>query len=345
MVLIIKRRCLLMLLFLAILVLTPILATGGDKRNIKNVFLRNRYTSDEELSDCIGQVEDSNGRYFCLLDEASGKVIKVSDREFMYGALITEVPPTFHEEAMKAQAVAIYTYFSRNRDQVRKSKTWSKGKPEFTINTDKWHYYVTKDKMKAKWGQNFDKHYSKVKSVIDSVFGEVVKDDGGLILAAYHAISSGKTERSSDVFGGELKYLTNVESPGDLLAPNYHTTYEFTVDDFKKKICESSNDTKTDQPETEWISQSVRTDSGMVKEITLCSHKFTGLEVRNIFSLRSADFDIKYENEKFIFDVRGYGHGVGMSQYGAEYMANQGANYKSILSWYYPNTVIQNIDG
>ena len=333
-----------MVLFLAWMILIPIIAVGGQNGNIKGMVLNREDSENGSTVDCAGQIEGGNGRYFCLFDEATGKTIKVSDREFMYGALITEVPPTFHEEAMKAQAVAIYTYFSRNRDKVRSSKTWFPGKAEFSINTSKWHYYVPKEKMKAKWGNSFDKYYSKVKEVVDSVYGQVIKDEGDLILAAYHAISSGKTERCCDVFGGDLRYLTVVESPGYLLAPNYQTTCEFTTEEFKNKILRHCKDGKTDNPESEWIKNMVRTDSGMVKEIELCCHKFTGLEVRNIFSLRSADFDIKYQDGKFIFEVRGYGHGVGMSQYGAEYMANQGSDYKQILAWYYPNTVIENID-
>lgn len=280
--------------------------------------------------------------FFCVLDEATGQVIKINDKEFMYGALVTEMPPSFHEEALKAQAVATYTYFSRNREQLRK-KDNDPNKPQFTVNTDKWHYYVTKEKMKNKWGDSFDKHYLKIKGVVDKVFGEVIEENGNLILAAYHAISSGKTERSEDVFGGKLEYLTSVSSPGDKLVPGYETHVEKSSQEFRDIICSNWDDCNASSDPSSWIGEITRTESGMVKDITVCSHKTTGKEIRSIFSLRSADFDLQYNDGKFLFTVRGYGHGVGMSQYGAEYMANQGADYKQILSWYYPDTGVRSV--
>ena len=191
--------------------------------------------------------------------------------------------------------------------------------------------------MKTKWNSNFKKYYSKIKKCVDDVFPEVIEEENGdLILAAYHAISSGETEKCEDVFGGDLKYLTNVESPGDKLAKDYETTLEINLDDFKKALKNQEKDLSFEGEPPE------RTKGGMVKEINICSKNFKGTQIRKIFSLRSADFDLNYNQEKnaFIFTVKGYGHGVGMSQTGAQYMAKNGSNYKQILSWYYPNTSI-----
>lgn len=247
----------------------------------------------------------------------------------------------FETEALKAQAVATYTYFSRQRNEFLKNNDTDK--PQFTVNIDKWLYYVDTEKMKERWGDKFDTYYKKISDIVDSVYGEVVESEGDLILAVYHAISSGKTERSADVFGGDLKYLTDVPSPGDKLVPNYETVLNIELDNFKNTILSKWNDCIFDEDPLKWVDGVVRTSSGMVKEIVIGGHKTTGQEIRNMFGLRSPNFTLDYKDGKMNFTVKGYGHGVGMSQYGAEYMAKQGADYKQILSWYYPNTEIKNI--
>lgn len=284
------------------------------------------------------------GSYFCVLDESCGEILNIPDREFLYGAVTAEMPARFESEALKAQAVASYTYFCKSRNDFEKSSDKDR-KYAFTVNTEKWINYVPQSQMRKKWGSEFDKYYDKVRNAVDSVFGEVVEDDGNLILAAYHAISSGKTEKSADVFGGDLKYLTNVESPGDKLASGYETKVEVFAEKFKEIVSKKWNDCDFESEAQNWIKDIVRTDGGMVKEINIASHKAKGTEIREMFGLRSSDFTVKYddENKKFIFDVFGYGHGVGMSQCGAQYMAKKGADYKKILEWYYPNTTVAHL--
>ena len=287
--------------------------------------------------------EKPDNRYFCVFDEALNKTVKIPEREFIYGTVATEMPASFEVEALKAQAVAAYTYFSRAKQEfVRKNM---EGEAEFTINSGKWKYYAYEDQIKSKWGDKFSERYNKIKEAVDSVFGEVLEDGDSLILSVYHAMSSGVTEKSKDVFGGDLSYLTNVSSPGDRQAKGYETTAEFSTSEFKEIIEKAWSDCNFNKNPSEWIKGIERTEAGMVKQICVCGHNTNGRELRTILSLRSADFDVKYENEKFIFKVRGYGHGVGMSQYGAQFMAKQGSDYKQILAWYYPGTVLKKISG
>ncbi len=336
-----KRNIVLMMMLFMSMILIPLLAVSGSaKGDTKYTFSSLNLEQNSTPQKLRSDIEAN--KKFRVLDEATGKIMDVDDREFMYGAVVCEMPPTFETEALKSQAVATYTYFSRERKNFRNNPK-NKDKPEITVNTDKWKYYVTEDKMRQRWGENFDKHYNKIKEAVDSVFGEVVEDNGELILAAYHAMSSGQTERCSDVFGGDLKYLVSVPSPGDKLVPNYKTTVEVSKEDFQKTICGEYKDCDFSSDPNSWISDVRRTPAGMVKNIKVGSHDFKGSDIRKLFSLRSADFDVSYQENKFVFTVRGYGHGVGMSQYGAEYMAQQGADYKQILLWYYPNTTIETI--
>lgn len=278
--------------------------------------------------------------YFYIFDDASKKILKVPEKEFLYATVATEMPVSFETEALKAQTVAAYTYFSRARENFRKKN--GEGQAEITVNSGKWEYYATPAQFKEKWGEKFEERYNKIKSAVDSVFGEVLEDDGNLILSVYHAMSSGETESSKDIFGGDLKYLTNVSSPGDKEANGYETSAEFKLEEFKKIVKAAWEDSKFEEAPENWIKDIERTKAGGVKSLTICSHKTTGREVRSMFALRSADFEVNYRDEKFIFTVKGYGHGVGMSQYGAQFMAKQGADYKSILSWYYPGTILVN---
>lgn len=327
-----KYICFFIVIFLS-MVLIPLLSVRGNDNEIVSSVLKDRQKING------GQVQQNNDSFFCMLDESTGNILRVNDKEFMYGALVTEMPPLFEKEALKAQTVATYTYFSKNREKFRSGND-NPNDPEFNVNTEKWLYYVPEFKMREKWGKNFDVYYDKVKEVVDEVFGEVLLDEGKLIFAAYHAISSGETEKCVDVFGEDLKYLTNVSSQGDKLVPNYKTVVEVQKKDFVNAISDKCKGFNFDSDVSEWTGEITRSNSGMVKEINICGKKFRGQDVRKMFSLRSSDFDINFDNDKFIFTVRGYGHGVGMSQYGAQYMAKDGKNYLEILSHYYPNTNI-----
>lgn len=326
----IKRNTFFLLIMLICMVFIPLLSIVVSKGRAPGLLGESKNRNGE----------NSDEHYFCIFDEAINKTIKIPEKEFIYGTVATEMPASFETEALKAQAVAAYTYFSRAKQEFQKKN--GEGEAEFTVNSGKWKYYADVQGMKSKWGDKFEERYNKIKSAVDTVFGQVLEDGDNLILAVYHAMSSGTTEKSKDVFGGDLRYLTNVSSPGDKQAEGYETSAEFSLEEFKEILGKSWNDCNFEAEPAQWIRDIERTDAGMVKSVTICGHRTNGREVRAIFSLRSADFDLAYINEKFTFRVRGHGHGVGMSQYGAQFMAKQGADYKQILQWYYPGTTLMN---
>ncbi len=246
------------------------------------------------------------------------------------------MPISFHIESLKAQSVASYTYFSRERNLARENPKEDLNGADFFVDTSNWMYYTTMENLKARWGNKFDEYFLKIKEAVDSVFGEILKtEDGKPILAMYHAISNGNTENSSDIFGDNVSYLSAVASPGDQFAPDFQTFLEISFEDFKNKIILKYPDIKFSENISSWIGEKETTISGTVKNINICGKNLTGREIRNIFSLRSATFEIIKKDNTFMFKIKGYGHGVGMSQYGAEYMARQGSTYKEILNWYY----------
>ena len=232
-------------------------------------------------------------------------------------------------------AVAAYTFYL-----FRKGENSDKGY-DITDSHITDQAYLNGDELKEKWGDAYAANSEKIKSAVASVSGMAVTYQGKPILAAYHAISPGKTQSAADVWGGEYPYLTVVDSIGDLLCPEYLSSVTVNVDELKKALngkVEFSGEAKN------WIGKAVSNSGGGVKTIKICGTALEGSTVRDLLKLRSTSFDVAYSADKgFTFTVRGYGHGVGMSQYGANYMALQGSTYMEILSWYYPGCQLQKI--
>jgi len=286
-------------------------------------------------------IEEKQDNIFKILDTSSGKIITIDDKEFCYGAVAYEMPPGFENEALKAQTVALYTFFSRKRQIQRQNPDGTLKGADFSADLSEGQFYISDEQRKKNWGTLYDKSMEKIKNAVDSVFGEVIVDSKGeLIDACYHSASAGSTESAEDIFKTERDYLQPVPSPWDVDSPDFITKVTVSEDEFIKKMKENSPDIKfSDDPE-KFISSIKKTASGSVTETVIGNEKFTGSDIRGIFGLKSAAFDIVYADRKFTFTVRGYGHGVGLSQWGANGMAAQGSSYKEILSHYYTNTKI-----
>lgn len=340
-----KHRIIIFFSAFILMVIIPFVAMGTNKSGTEVMAVCNKnekidvetQKQNKKEDNCNNSEENNNNlNTFKLFDKSSNTVLEVNDKDFLYGAVVCEMSPTFEIEALKAQAVATYTYFCRERNASRENPKEDLKGADFEVDVENWKYYTTKDKMMIRWGENFDLYYKKITEAVDSVAGEILKtEDGEPIFAAYHAISSGNTEKCTDVFGGDAPYLEAVASPGDLFAPNYLTKVEVGIEEFKNTVVSMNQSVILGDDLSKWIGNVERTNSGMVRKISIGNIDFSGSDIRNAFSLRSADFEIKLEDNKFVFTVKGYGHGVGMSQYGAEYMAKQGATYKEILNWYY----------
>ncbi len=271
---------------------------------------------------------------FRIKDDASGEILTVSNKEFLIGTLACEMYPNSHIEALKAQAVAAYTYYSKIRQEQREKNSAF----DFAVNTKARLYYTTADQLKILWGENFNRYYSHLEKAAEAVLGQTLRYDGQLITASFHAMSSGQTENGEDVWGGNYPYLMAVASPWDKYQDHYKTTRSVTAEEFRDAVMESYPECALDYNAKEWIGSITRTDSGSVKTIQVGKAALDGVQVRMLFGLRSSNFTAAYENGQFHFAVVGYGHGVGMSQTGAMAMAAQGYTYDEILAWYYPGT-------
>lgn len=270
--------------------------------------------------------------YFEVLNHETGKVEKLSAADYIFGAVAAEISPDSEEEAIKAQAVVCYTFACRKKWQRMQS---GQGTYDLTTDSSKDQAYCSRETAREKWGDSYEEWAARLDSAIAAVDGYLITYEGDPILAAYHCISGGKTESAQNVWGQDYPYLQPVESVGDLLSPDYLSEVRVSPDVFKEKA--AGLGAVLEGEPADWLTEPTRSQSGTVLTYPLGGKELTGSELRTAFGLRSANFDLAVGSDgQMVFTVRGYGHGVGMSQYGANYMAAQGSSYLEILSWYYP---------
>ena len=266
------------------------------------------------------------------------KVVAMSKSQYLKEVVSAEMPADFEMEALKAQAVAARSYLESRINAYKKSETPPEHKGA-DICTDSTHCkaWISEAKRREIWGADADKNWDKIAKAVEETQGETITYNDEVISAVFHSTSSGKTENSKDVWGGERPYLVSVESPGDLESPKYASQNEFTLTDFKRIATENIEGVDFAKGIITGIK---RSDAGGITEVTVGGVKIHGTKLRSIYGLRSTNCEIAVAEDKVTFNVKGYGHGVGMSQYGANYMAKQGKNYKEILTTYYQGTQI-----
>ena len=253
---------------------------------------------------------------------SNGSIINLNMTDYLIGVVSSEMPASFNLEALKAQSVLARTYALKAKQTGKKLTD--------TVSTQS---YIDIDQMKNKWENSFNTYYNKIKNAVENTNGEYLSYNGNYIEALYHSTNNGKTESSLDVFGNYYPYLISVSSEYDKNASSYLRTINMPLDTISNKLGLSLNNDSV-------ISILSYTDGGNIKEIDINGNNFSGKKVRELLGLRSADFDISISDNNANITTRGYGHGVGMSQYGANGMANAGYSYKDILSHYYPGTTL-----
>ena len=267
--------------------------------------------------------------YFTVFDSAKNKEVRLTEWEYVIGALASEMPPTFHKEALKAQAVAIFTNALRNKT--------AKSEYDAFVNTEKNEGYIDSKTLKEMWGSKYEVYYEKMCSAVDATLSLVISHDGKLITAAYHALSSGKTESAENVWGQKVSYLVSVDSEGDTFCSEHTSKKTISVEKIRSIFEEKYPEIFLPVDDKLIFTDFVYSDSESVLSVTVGNIKLSGQKIRELFSLRSAAFTTSLDKENFIFSCNGYGHGVGLSQYGADFLARQGSDFKQILCHYYKN--------
>lgn len=276
--------------------------------NVKEI-LKFDYKTERKQEEYIVEVKTEN------------ETLSIPLEEYLVGVVAGEMPVSFELEALKAQVVASRTFVLSRHMKVD--------------NTTNSQVYLTDEQMKKNWGNNYQSNREKIEKAIKETSYEVMTYQGEYISALFFSSSNGKTVNCEDYFQGEVAYLKAVDSHWDLTVdPHNQRSQTFSKQQLANVFGISS-------PQIEITSY---TSSGYVKYVMINDKQYTGREVREKLGLASSCFQIEMSSKGYTFTTKGSGHGVGMSQYGAQAMAQENKKYKDILNHYYQNIEIKRID-
>lgn len=315
--------CLIMILF-------PFLAkTMQEKEKNTNIAETSSTFTDKAESESEAASETVK-----VLRTASGNVIDMNLFDYLVGTIAGEMPASFCQEALKSQAVVSYTYAKWILEN-------SEGGESYISDSSSLHQkYIDENEQKEKWQTDYETNRQRIEDAVRSVYGKYLSFEGETAMTVFHALSSGRTLSAAQVWGKDIPYLKQVEAPGDNLSDKLESVITFTGDEFRQLFEEEGLIFESDETE-KWASVKEKSEEGYIRRLTICSEDFTARQLRKILSLPSESFTAKTENSNFIFTAYGRGHGVGMSQYSADYMARQGKSYEEILAHFYPGTVLE----
>ena len=271
-------------------------------------------------------LEEENVQVVLSYNQDKSDAFSMDLEDYVIGVVAGEMPASFDMEALKAQAVASRTFALYKMDSVN----------NYVLSTTiSDQVYLTMGEMKEKWGSDFEYYYNRVKTAVEATGGEILTYNGNIASTYYFAISNGYTDDALTVFNEDKDYLVSVESLWDKKYQSYSSTYTLSKASFLNKLG-LTGDSIT-------ISNVVRASNNYIRQIDINGTTFTGIEVFNKLNLKSTDFTITVNGDDVSILTYGFGHGVGMSQYGAQGMASSGYTYQDILKHYYQNTEIVKI--
>ena len=301
------------IIFTFFIIIIPYFILNLYSKNIKEIELK----TDESIKVRVKRLQKD-------------KIDEIELNEYVLGVLAGEMPISFELEALKAQAVA-------SRSYVLKRLDYNKDKDYDVVDSVTNQVYLDNEHLKKAWGDNYIKNINKLKTAVNETFNEYLECDGQIADALFFSTSNGYTENSELVFNFAVSYLKSVSSPWDKeVTTAFKTIKEMSLQEFYERL-------NLPYQEKIKIENIDRSATNRILKIKINNQEFTGREIYNKLKIRSTDFTIEQENTNVIITTIGYGHGVGMSQYGALGMAKKGYNYKEILTHYYQNTQIKKI--
>ncbi len=267
-----------------------------------------------------------------------GKIKEMTMERYLQGVLRAEMPASFEPEALKAQAVAARTY---TLHKMKDGPVAAHPDADACDDIRCCKAYKTAEDAAADWGSMALYYEEKIARAVAETDGQVVLYDGEPILAVFFSSANGHTQNAGAVWQSDLPYLRSVSSPEDeTLVPNYYSVESFSAERFRSLLLAARPDAELDGSPEEWISDVRRSDAGFVTTLKVGGATLRGNELRTILSLRSPSFTVEADAEGLTFHVTGYGHGVGMSQYGANALARQGKNAREILEHYFTGAAV-----
>lgn len=266
-----------------------------------------------------------------------GAVETLSMAEYLPGVVAGEMPASFEPDALRAQAVAARSY------ALARMLSPAAAHPQSALCDEAacCEVYLTPEQRAERWGTQYTLWETRIEEAVRDTDGIYLVYDGAPITACFHASSAGYTESGAAVWGTSVPYLVSVESPETASdVPNFVTTAEFSPEEFREIVLAAYPDNDLSAPPAEWLGERTIDPSGRVSSVRIGSAAVPGTKVRSLFALRSANFTLVWTGHSFLFTVAGSGHGAGMSQYGANVLAKNGASWQDILTHYYPGAAL-----
>ncbi len=274
--------------------------------------------------------EENKPETVSVFSASTGKITEMATEDYVFGAVCAEMPASYHKEALKAQAVASYTYMKWIKENSDNPSSFG---ADITDSPATHQAFCTDEELREKWGTSYDIYYKKVKDAVDSVLFEYLSYENETAMTVFHAISPGDTHSSEEVWNSTVPYLKAVTAPGDKLSPDFTKTVTLTKAEFVSAF------EGAEENDSEMIFKSATKDkNGYTNKLSFTDKALSETDIRSAFSLPSPYFKLQEDGDSFVFTVYGRGHGIGMSQYSADYMARQGNTYEEILSYFYSGT-------
>ena len=260
-----------------------------------------------------------------------GEVAEMTMEDYLWSVTAAEMPASFEVEALKAQAVTARTY------TVWKMGAGEPNHPDADVCTDIncCQAFLSREQAAATWGDLAAVYTEKISSAVSDTDGQIITYEGQPIQAVFFSSAAGRTEDAVAVWGNSVPYLVGVDSPEGENVPNYHTELTLTAEEFREIFLARYPGADLSGAPSGWFQNKTATLSGRVATMDVGGVTVKGTELRSLFGLRSASFAVETGETSVTFQVTGYGHGVGMSQYGANALAQQGMTYDEILKWYF----------
>ena len=328
-----KRNVTVAWLLLAITFLLPVLLLRGEP-------LGGEAGQGVELLPLqqAGQTGELDGAQRVRLLGRDGSVTEMTLPDYLWGVVAAEMPASFELEALKAQTVAARTYW------LSQSGTSKHEGADICADSGCCQAYIPREEAAANWGDKAEEYGGRIARAVAQTDGLCVTYEGKPIQALFFSSAPGSTVDAQAVWGRALPYLVSVDSPEGEEVPNYHSQLTMTTGEFRTLVAEEYPQADLTGPVSGWLSDFVWEPSGTVSRVKVGGVSMTGGQVRKLLGLRSACFSVSVRGEEMTFHVTGYGHGVGMSQYGANAMARQGKNFREILNWYYTGTQVTTLE-
>jgi len=270
------------------------------------------------------------------LRRSDGSVEELRLDDYLWGVAAAEMPASFHSEALKAQVVCARTYCIHQRQNAPDKHPDADVCTDFTC----CQAYLTREQAAQSWGGEAGRYADKISAAVRDTDGLLCLYNGAPIDAVFFSSSAGRTSAAAEVWGADVPYLAAVDSPEGEEVPGWRTVVNFPAAEFITRFTTSCPQADFSGGPENWI-QGLNTDaSGAVSKVTIGGVEITGGQARTILGLRSAHFTAEATEEEVTFHVTGYGHGVGLSQYGANALAGEGKNFQEILEWYYTGITV-----